>query len=269
MLRHLRFLSVLLAVSGCTIPTGPPYQVQNPDNNDLYWGSLATPILPLGHYDGIFSSSCSFVDRVDSTGSDTQSIDYFSQALLYNIFADEVIGSLPGLSATLNGNSLSWNFSEFDTILDLDFPTPVTWGFSGDTHFPSFTHTVSSEKVPQILTPAVTDSLYLYSSFQITYSAPGTDSVSVQLFYSGNGVYASDTTNTTQAIFFSMLPVLVTNGYYNVPAYTSDTSLFKSFTPRTIDVFVEWGRGDTIHDEGKTYGFLTTVGYERILNFKQ
>ena len=175
MLRRLS-LFLLLAISGCTIPTGPSY----PQTNIVfgnYVDDLFRPAIPWSHYDGIFTSYLQTYDYLDSVGTDTQSSQYFSEASMYNKFGDPIFSSAPTFSVQLNGALLAYPFYGVDSYLNLNFPSPVTWSLVGDNYFPSFTHTISSENPVEIPTPISSDSQKANIGFEVTYNAPGTDTL--------------------------------------------------------------------------------------------
>jgi hypothetical protein len=272
MLRRLSILFLLLAVSGCTIPTEPSYvPFNNPSftgygYNDIYL--LRSPI-PGAFYDGLFSSEWHKDDYLDSTAIDSF-FWYNSSATLYNKFGDLIQSPSDGFFVQVNGARLIANqYFQLDTPLNLNFPSPVAWTLNGDSYFPSFSHSISSENPPEILSPLASDSLNANASFNFSYNAPGVDSVVITLWYFGLGINA--TTDSLESAI-DLLPQVqtVNSGAFIVPAYAlHDTVNFKSFTPQSVQATVAWAHGDTIHVEEKVFGFVTEVACSRTYNFKQ
>jgi hypothetical protein len=268
MLRRLLFLSLLLAVSGCTIPTGPNF----PSNNIVYGNytdDLFRPAIPEEPYDGIFTSYLRTSEYLDSAGTDTQSFQYGSEARMYNKFGDLIFSTAPTFSVRLNGNPLTYFFYGFDTNLNLQFPSPVTWSMVGDDYFPSFIHTLSSENPVEISTPVSIDSQISNVGFEVTYNAPGVDTVTLRITYFGKGIFLGDTTGKLQDADQSQFPMTANSGHFRVPPFTIDTSTFKSFTPQFVEADIAWGHGDTIHVDGKVFGLVTVVECSRDYYFKQ
>ncbi len=270
MLLRLSILSLLLLVSGCTIPTEPNYPLQNisfaSGYNDVYL--LRSPI-PLVHYDGLFTSEWHSDDYLDSSAIDSF-FWYNSGATLYNKFGDIIQSPSDGFYVQVNGARLISNqYFQLNTSLNLNFPSPVLWTLAGDDYFPSFSHRISSEILPEIISPPISDSLNANASFHFSYNAPGVDSVVITLWYFGLGISA--TTDSLESAIDLRQPVQTVNsGTFIVPAYAlQDTVNFKSFTPQSLQTTIAWAVGDTIHVEGKIFGFVTEVACSRAYNFKQ
>ena len=271
-MRRLILLLLVLIISGCTIPTEPNHPqtiifFEPFGYNDFF---LAHSPIPRINYDGVFVSQFHKYDYLDSAGKDTTSFLYDSHATLYNKLGNIIGIPSDSLSVQVNGVKLPFKrYYDYDTNLQLNFLLPVSWALSGDSYFPSFTQTTSSETHIDISSPAPKDSLFENAGFDLAYNAPGADSVTITLEYDGMGISESDTTNQVSE-YFDYHHILIANStHYTVPAYILDTSFLKTFTPQSVGVAVAWAQGDTIHIAGKVFGFVTEAITSRYYYFKQ
>ncbi|HZK76043.1 MAG TPA: hypothetical protein VFD13_03965 [Candidatus Kapabacteria bacterium] len=268
------FLLLVIALSGCVIPTGPQPRLHSNFERTLYDNFLYNPALKPGYYDGIFSTIWQRGDYLDSAGADTGNAGYQTNATLYNALGNVIQVDRDKLSLALNGISIiAGQYVDNDTMHNLNFPAPVTWSLAGDSYFPSFTHTISSEEFPDILGPPASDTLSASIPFTLTYVAPNADSITISLLYLGSGyVQFNNDTGWTYENDFPYFPqnTLVENtGQEQIPPLVMrDTNFIRSFIPHTVLLTVAWAHGDTMQRDGKLYGFVTEVARTRDYTLK-
>ncbi len=269
-MRRLFFL-ILVLTAGCTVPTGPsnsPAEFEfGTSYPDFY---LNRNPIPFAKYSGIFSASVREWDYIDTAHADTTSLYLEGSQILYNALGNEIYTPVSTVSLSINGFPIHYRgYFNLDSGHVLNFPSPVTWSFIGDDYFPSFTHVLKSETPINILNPPQSDSQSASQGFTVDYSAPGADTVTITLFYDGKGMYSNDTADTLEDVVDFTNALVPNTGHYVVmPFHNRDSTFLKSFTPQSVEVSVAWARGDTIHADGKIFGFVTEAVCSREYNFK-
>lgn len=270
-MKHGYFLLLAIALSGCVIPTGPePVRFNNSALRSYYDLDLAN-LINFPNASGIFSSREESSEFLDTAGKRMVRSWDESHGTLINEIGDIIEVKPAGISLNLNGtNMLFTRYDEFDTILDPIFPSPVTWSMKGDSYFPSFTHTINSENMPEIMSPLVTDTLSAGNPFDLSFNSPGTDSLTVTLFYFVSAILKTDTTATVQTDIPDIQRTHVANtGHYLVSSYVPrDTINWRSITPTEVLASLAWAKSDTINIGGKMFGFVTEVVRTRDYFFK-
>ncbi len=268
------FLLLAIALSGCVLPTGPePYLPSNFKRsiNDNY---LFFPALKAAYYTGILSTRWQREDYLDSAGTDTTYSWYQSEAFLYNDLGD-VVRAFPGtLTLTLNGHPFTiGRYADPDTTHYLNFPAPVIWSLDGDSYFPSFTRTISSEGYPDILSPPASDTLSVSTPFDCSYVAPGTDTLTLTLLYLGSGyVHFDNDTGWTYVTNFPYLhnELVANSGHAEIfpSIFLPDSNFIRSYIPQKLVLGIAWAQGDTVQRNGKLFGFITEVVRSREYTLK-
>lgn len=267
-MRRLVIAFLLLSLAGCTIPTGPS---ASGSNIGYPWGPanfyLDRSLLPLAYYDGLFDAVERELDYTDTSGVDRSSFFQTGSITFYNKLGSEIEGPISD-SISIDGIPVRFHgYYDFDSVFH--FPSPVIWIFSGDNYFPAFSHSIASEVPVTITAPLQSDTQSASHGFTISYSAPGIDNVSISLSYLGLGTYKSDTTGSLQDAGDFEIMSVPNSGSFTVPPYSIyDTSQLRSFIPKSLEVIIAWGRGDTVHVAGKIFGFTTEVVCSREFNLK-
>jgi hypothetical protein len=170
------------------------------------------------------------------------------------------------ITVSLNGDILK---DGKNGHVHVSFPGQMTWRITGDDHYPSLIHTISSNPPIEFLSPDDLDSMHLSDSIVVKYNAPGADTVQIHMSYFGQSILKRDSTkkesteNYGQSYYFR---VPNTGRYVIAPFKMSH--YFSSFDPKNLFMEIKWARGDTVHVGSCLYGFVTQYNCQHWFKLK-
>ncbi|GEM_PF-2989924 len=262
-MRRSLYLALIVVLAGCKIPTAP----DAPRFNSIFYTGysdfyLLQGPLPGDRYDAVFWSEQMIDDYRGFSGQDTTAVSYRSGANFYNTLGDQIAHPSDSLRVAINGDTIrripSRYFDSYDTSLNLAFPQSVQWTFTGNSYFPSCTHSVKSEPSISIISPRPLDTLSVSSPCWLQYSILGTDNATITKMFWGIGRRkVNDSIVVDSFAVIQRQSALSAVDSFPILPFRADQQEYISFTPKSLDVTIAWAIGDSVHVGKAIYGFVT------------